>query len=98
LTVFSADRQFVAVNEQYLKLTGYSRKEALAHRVGETLRGLSPHDQERFIEVITAGVSAGEAEILRKNGEPLAVDFVVVPTRLDGLPAFIGIMWPLRLP
>jgi PAS domain S-box-containing protein len=96
VTVFTPDRRFVAVNDQYLKLTGYSRKEALTHRVGETLRGVSPRDQERFIEVITAGISAGEADILRKNGESLAVDFVVIPTRLNGAPAFIGILWPLR--
>jgi len=94
VTVFTADRRFLAVNDQYLQLTGYSREEMLALRVGDSLRA-DPLDQERFVDLITAAVSAGEADILRKNGEPLAVEFVVIPTRVDGAQAFIGIMWPL---
>jgi len=95
VTVFTADRRFLAVNDRYLKLMGYSREEAMAHRVGESLRGASPLDQKRFVAAITAATSAGEADILGKNGERLAVEFVVIPTRADGAQAYIGIMWPL---
>jgi len=94
VTVFTADRRFLAVNDRYLELTGYSREEAMEHRAGDSLRA-DPLDQERFVELITAAISAGEADILRKNGEPLAVEFVVIPTRVGGVPAFVGIMWPL---
>jgi PAS domain S-box-containing protein len=94
ITVFSSDRRFLAVNDRYLELTGYSRGDIERHRVGENLR-LDPLAEDRFIEVITAAISAGEADILRKNGEPLAVEYVVIPTEVDGERHFIGMMWPL---
>ena len=94
ITVFSSDRRFLVVNDRYLELTGYSRDDVERHRAGENLR-LDPLAEDRFIEVITAAISAGEADILRKNGEPLAVEYVVIPTQVDGERHFIGMMWPL---
>src|SRR5215471_15839752 len=81
ITVFTADRRFLAVNDRYLELTGYSRDDIESHRVGENLR-LDPLAEDRFIEVITSAIAAGEADILRKNGEPLAVEYVVIPTAI----------------
>jgi PAS domain S-box-containing protein len=94
ITVFTTDRRFLAVNDRYLELTGYSRDDVLRHRVGENLR-LDPLAEDRFIELITSAISAGEADILRKNGEPLAVEYVVIPTEIEGERRFIGMMWPL---
>jgi PAS domain S-box-containing protein len=94
VTVFTADRRFLMVNDQYLRLTGYTREEAMTHRAGDSLRA-DPLDQERFLALITDAISAGEADIVLKNGQPLAVEFVVIPTTIDGARAFIGIMWPL---
>jgi PAS domain S-box-containing protein len=94
ITVFTSDRRFLAVNDRYLELTGYSREDVEHHRVGENLR-LDPLAEDRFIEVITSAIAAGEADILRKNGEPLAVEYVVIPTEVEGERHFIGMMWPL---
>jgi PAS domain S-box-containing protein len=94
ITVFTSDRRFIAANDRYLELTGYSRDDIEHHRAGENLR-LDPLAEERFIEVITSAISAGEADILRKNGEPLAVEYVVIPTEILGERHFIGMMWPL---
>jgi PAS domain S-box-containing protein len=94
ITVFTSDRRFLAVNDRYLELTGYSRDDVTRHRAGENLR-LDPLAEDRFIEVITSAISAGEADILRKNGEPLAVEYVVIPTHVHGERHFIGMMWPL---
>jgi PAS domain S-box-containing protein len=94
VTVFTADRRFLAVNDRYVELTGYSREEVLTHRAGETLR-LDPLDRERFLEAITSDISAGEADIRLKSGESVAVEFVVIPTRIDDAEAFLGLMWPL---
>jgi PAS domain S-box-containing protein len=94
ITVFTSDRRFLAVNDRYLELTGYSRDDVEGHRVGENLR-LDPLAEDRFIEVITSAIAAGEADILRKNGEPLAVEYVVIPTEVEGERHFIGMMWPL---
>jgi PAS domain S-box-containing protein len=94
ITVFTSDRRFLAVNDRYLELTGYSRDDVEGHRVGENLR-LDPLAEDRFIEVITSAIAAGEADILRKNGEPLAVEYVVIPTEIGSERHFIGMMWPL---
>jgi PAS domain S-box-containing protein len=94
VAVFTAERRFLAVNDRYLALTGYSLDEALSHRPGENLR-LDPLDQDRFIELITSQTSAGEADILLKDGTPLGVEYVVIPTRVNGARCFVGMLWPL---
>ena len=94
ITVFTSERRFLAVNDRYLELTGYSRGDVERHRVGENLR-LDPLAEDRFIELKTSAISAGEADILRKNGEPLAVEYVVIPTQVGSERHFIGMMWPL---
>jgi PAS domain S-box-containing protein len=94
ITIFAPDRRFLAANDRYLELTGYSRDDLGLLRAGENLR-LEPLAEERFIEMITSAISAGEADILRKNGEPLAVEYVVIPTVIGGERHFIGMMWPL---
>jgi PAS domain S-box-containing protein len=94
ITVFTADRRVIAVSDRYLQLTGYSREEALAHVAGSNLR-LNPLDRDEFMELITAELSAGEADILTKSGDPLAVEYVVIPSEIDGERVFIGVMWPL---
>jgi hypothetical protein len=66
----------------------------LSHRAGENL-GLGSLEEEKFIELITSAISAGEADIVRKNGEPLAVEYVVIPTWIADERHFIGMMWPL---
>jgi PAS domain S-box-containing protein len=94
ITVFTSERRFLAANDRYLELTGYARDELADLRAGENLR-LDQLAEERFIELITSAISAGEADILRQNGEPLAVEYVVIPTHIGGERHFIGLMWPL---
>lgn len=47
------------------------------------------------MELITRELSAREPDILTSGGEPLAVEYVVIPSEIDGDRVFIGIMWPL---
>jgi PAS domain S-box-containing protein len=92
-TIFTADRRILAVNDRYLDITGYSRGEVADHRAGENLR-LDPLDRERFFALISSGISTGEADIVLKDGTPLAVEYVVIPTEVAGERLFIGMMWP----
>lgn len=96
IAIFGDDRRFLAVNDRYLDLTGYSRDEIDDHRAGQNL-ALNPLEEDEFMTMITSAVATGEADIITKNGEPLAVEYVVIPTRVApvGERIFIGMMWPL---
>jgi PAS domain S-box-containing protein len=95
VAIFDTKRRFHAVNDRYVELTGYSREEIETHRAGQSLRLEPVEDEEEFITLITSEISAGEADIILKNGEPLAVEYVVTPTRVGDEPHFIEMMWPL---
>jgi PAS domain S-box-containing protein len=94
VAIFDEDRRFLAVNDRYLELTGYSHDDMDDLRAGENL-ALSPFEENEFIAKITAAISAGEADVIQRSGKPLAVEYVVIPTRLEKQRLFIGLMWPL---
>ena len=87
--IFIADEEmrYVAVNEWVASRLASSREEILGSRVGD-------HNQtdgaRSAIESILQRVPArGRTQI----GEGL-VEWIVVETRLAGLPHFFGVMWP----
>ena len=94
VSIFDAQRRYLWFNDRFLELTGFRREEIDSYRVGEHLR-LEPLGQDEFMSLVTSAISAGEADIVRMNGEPLAVEYVVIPTRVGSEPHFIGMMWPL---
>jgi PAS domain S-box-containing protein len=93
VSIFDAQRRFLWVNDRFLELTGFPRDEIDAFRAGEHLR-LEPLDQNEFMKLVTSAISAGEADIVRMNGEPLAVEYVVIPTRIGDEPAYVGMRRP----
>jgi len=94
ICIFDAQRRYLWVNDRFLALTGYTRDKIDSYRAGENLR-LQPLNQDEFISMVTSALSAGEADIARANGKPLAVEYVVIPTTIGNEPCFIGMMWPL---
>jgi PAS domain-containing protein len=92
--IFDEQRRYHWVNDRFLELAGYTRDEFASFRAGEILR-LTPLDQDEFIDMVTAAISAGEADIVRANGEYLATEYVVIPTAIDNEPCFMGLFWPL---
>jgi PAS domain-containing protein len=94
ICIFDAQRRYHWVNDRFLELAGYTREEFASFRAGEILR-LKPLDQDEFMGMVTAAISAGEADIVRANGKHLAVEYVVIPTSIDNEPCFMGLIWPL---
>jgi PAS domain-containing protein len=92
--IFDAERRYHWVNDRFLELAGYTRDQFASFRAGEILR-LTPLDQDEFVDMVTAAISAGEADIVRANGKHLAVEYVVIPTAIDNEPCFMGLIWPL---
>ena len=87
VVVWNEEMRYVAVNEWVASRLASSREEILGSRVGD-------HNQtdgaRSAIESILRRVPArGRTQI----GEGL-VEWIVVETRLAGLPHFFGVMWP----
>jgi PAS domain S-box-containing protein len=91
--VFDKDRRYLAANPAYCELTGYSREEITELRAGHNLH---PDEigQAEFIDRITHVDRVGQIEIVRKDGTPLLVAYLVVPTEVSGRPYYIGLVWP----
>jgi PAS domain-containing protein len=78
--VFDENRTFVAMNNAYLDLVGYSRDEINAMKAGTNLLA----DEEgrlAYLELITRDERLqGSAPIRTKDDQSLMVDYVIVPT------------------
>jgi PAS domain S-box-containing protein len=91
--VFNDARQYLAANAAYCALTGYSRDEIIDLRVGHNLL-LEEIDQAEFIRRITDHRQLGQAVIRRKDGTPLPVSYMVIPTEVSGRACYVGLVWP----
>lgn len=90
VSVYDDDGRFVAVNDYACRLLGYERDELLRHEVGDFIDGeldrsalLSPHRRE------------GVRLVRRKDGTSFPAAFVVVPTRVAGIPFCFAVWWEL---
>jgi PAS domain S-box-containing protein len=92
--IFDDERRFLAVNDRFLEITGFTMADVETHRAGDTLR-LNPLNQDEYMRLVASGISVGEAEIVQKDGSTVVVDYVVIPTNIDGQRLCIGMMWPL---
>jgi PAS domain S-box-containing protein len=96
--VFNDARRYLAANETYRVLTGYSRAEMTGLRAGHNLllgeMSQPELSQAEFIERISDHASLGDAVIRRKDGTSLPVSYLVIRSEVSQLPCYIGIVWP----
>jgi len=93
VVVFDEDRNYIAFNEAYCALLGYSRQEITLLKVGGTL--VVDRDSREIFDAIIDRRSPriGRALIRRKDGIVIAVCYRVIPTRVSALPYLIAIVW-----
>ena len=91
--VFDKERRYLAANPAYCALTGYPREEITELRAGHNLH-LDEMSQAEFIDRITHLDHVGQAKIIRNDGTPLLVSYLVVPTEVSERPYYIGLVWP----
>jgi PAS domain S-box-containing protein len=91
--VFNDARRYLAANQAYCALTGYSREEIAELCAGHNLvlEGMS---QAEFIERITEQQGLGQVVIHRKDGTPLPVSYMIIPSEAAQMPCYIGLIWP----
>lgn len=91
--VFNDAREYLAANPAYCALTGYSHEEITDLRAGHNLV-LDEMSPAQFIERISQRHHLGEAMLRHKDGTPLPVSYMLIPSRLSQLPCYIGLVWP----
>lgn len=90
LLAWDGDGTYLAANEAACRLTGYTRDELLALRVGALGGGVAA--------ATPAQRHAGRATIVRADGGELEVEWVSVAARVATLPAMVSLFWPAGEP
>lgn len=94
VAVFADDARYLACNQAFCRLTGYSREEIGRMRVGVDLAD-EPHENAKlFDEIVGKRRSSGSGGLRRKDGAAIRVNFWSIETRVAGLPYFITLYWP----
>jgi PAS domain S-box-containing protein len=91
--VFNDGRRYLAANPAHCALTGYTREEITELRAGHNLV-LDEVGEADFIHRITDGHHLGEAVIRHKDGTPVPVSYMLIPSQVSELPCYIGLVWP----
>ena len=95
VVVFDDERNFIAFNDAYCRLTGYSRQEIVALRIGGSLV-VDDESQEVFAHRLqNPGGGFGQAALRRKDGLLVEVAYRLIETTVARMPYFIAIVWPV---
>lgn len=90
--VINDARRYLAANPAYYALTGYSREEIADLRAGHNLL-VDEMSQADFIDLVTERRSLGQAVIRHKDGTPVSVFYVLIPSQVSELPCYIALLW-----
>jgi PAS domain S-box-containing protein len=93
VAVYAEDGRYVACNQAFSRLTGYSRPEIANLRVGIDLAGEGSKNHELFRHLVEGRKQVGQGRLRRKDGRELAVNVWAIETRAAGLPYFIVLYW-----
>src|SRR5512140_1991034 len=79
VVMFDEQRNFVAANDEYCRLTGYSREEIKQLRVGTDLAADNA-SRGIYATIVRGGRPKGAGRLRRKDGSTLMVKYRVVTT------------------
>ena len=93
VAVFSDDGWYIACNEAFCKLTGYSRDEVTKMRVGVDLAVEEKSNTKLFREIVGQKRTIGSGGLKRKDGTATTVNFWAIETRVANLPYYLVLYW-----
>jgi PAS domain S-box-containing protein len=96
--VFADDARYIACNQAFIRLTGYSREEILAMQVGVDLAPDPVTNRRLFDGIVTEGRTHGSGGLRRKGGTVISVNFWAIEARAANLPYFITLYWKAETP
>jgi PAS domain S-box-containing protein len=92
--VFNDDGRYIACNTAFCNLSGYTRDEVAAMRVGVDLAPEGSTVNLDLFKGITEGtLRAGSGRLKRKDGAVLDVDVLACATSVGSLPYYIVLYW-----
>lgn len=93
VAVFSDDGRYLACNSAFCRLTGYTREEIVAMRVGVDLAVEPAANTKLFEEIVGEKRAIGSGGLKRKDGTAITVNVWAIETRVSNLPYFIVLHW-----
>jgi PAS domain S-box-containing protein len=90
--VLDEQGRYLAANRVACELTGYSREELL--ELGATALTFDPESlASTLTRMVRGDLTAGSADMRRKDGSALTCEFRVGATRSGGLPFHVLVFW-----
>jgi PAS domain S-box-containing protein len=94
VAIFSDDARYLACNQAFCRLTGYSREEIARMRVGVDLAPEPETNTKLFQAIVRDTKSVGSGGLKRKDGSVTTVNVWAIDTRAANLPYYIVLYWP----
>jgi PAS domain S-box-containing protein len=89
--VLDESGHFLAANKAAAELCGYTRNELL--ELGSFGLAVDTGIDERLQQVAAGTLRRGSGRMRCKDGAAMEVEYVLGPTRVSGLPFFVGVFW-----
>jgi PAS domain S-box-containing protein len=86
------DGQYIAVNDEAVQLTGYSRPELTNAWMG--FLAADERSKAIFEHVSRRRHLQGKKLVKRRDGDLVACRYWAIPTRVTGIPYFLLLLWP----
>lgn len=86
------DGQYIAVNDEAVRLTGYTRPELTNAWMG--FLGADERSKTIFQNVSRRQKLQGRKLVKRRDGNVVQCRYWAIPTRVTGIPYFLLLLWP----
>ncbi|MGN6800003.1 MAG: PAS domain-containing protein [Gaiellaceae bacterium] len=87
------DGQYIAVNDEAVRLTGYERSELTAARMGSL--GADESSRTMFRRITRREDLQGQKLLKRSSGEIVPCRYWAIPARVTGIHYFLLLLWPV---
>lgn len=91
--IFADDGRYLACNQAFCKLTGYTREQIAKMRVGVDLAGDEKRNHRLFREIVGDERTTGTGALRRADGSVVDVTFWAIDTKAAALPYYIVLYW-----